>query len=249
MKEPRGQGLVRPLAEAADTSLRISAPARWAGGVDTLTELIYAGFDSMGALGRSCWRRAPRWWCWNPRIVRGGGEPTSRPGCWGTARPMTPTTRAPRTPRAAEPHWPCSTASATRNSAPPTSTTSTRTAPAPTRTTLRSGQPLRQYSGTALGKPHSSTKSQMDHTLSAAGAIEAMAAAAGADFVQQAGHRAPLACALSNFFAFSGHPACLAVGRADIDWRLARTGGLPGSQIPVARDPRAHWASAQPSHG
>ncbi len=243
-----------------------------AGGVDTLTELIYAGFDSMGALGHDCRPFAED----REGVVLAEGAAMIVLDSEGRARGRGAHIQA----------WVlgCGTANDAYHATAPhpdgrgaalamqRCLSDAGLSPADIDyvnahgTGTHANDPAEWAAIAAvLGShaweiPVSSTKSQMGHALSAAGAIEAvatvlalrdgfvpptahrhapLAAAVGADFVQDAGRRRPMACALSNSFAFGGHTACLALGRADIDWNSERSGGHPALRSP-SPDPTRH---------
>jgi 3-oxoacyl-[acyl-carrier-protein] synthase II len=95
---------------------------------------------------------------------------------------------------------------------------------------------LRRVFGARLGAlPVSSSKSQIGHTLGAAGALEAIATVVALthgvvpptvslrepewpdlDFVPVAGRRSPLAVAASSSYGFGGHDVTLILSRADV---------------------------------
>ena len=182
----------------------------------------------------SSWPKAPAPWCWKATNPPRRAAPRSS-ACWkAAARWPTRSTAPARAPTASR----SSAASPMRSrmpaSTPTTSTTSTRTAPARPKTTrwnISASPPV--FGERMKSVPISSNKSMIGHTLSAAGAIEAVFSiltlqhqripptinydmpdpAIPLDVVPNKARDARVTHAISNSFGFGGQNVSLVMGR------------------------------------
>ena len=214
-----------------------------AGGVDTLIELIYAGFDGMGALAQEC----------RPFAADREGVVLAEGAALVVLEPLHDALRRGATVHALvlgsglanDAHHPTAPHPDGLGAALAISRCLHDAGLSPEAvdyvnahgTGTIANDPaevaaLRRVFGKSLDRVTvSSTKSQMGHALSAAGAIEFLATLHAVrdgvlpptahshapidrrvDFVQAAGRRAAVKCALSNSFAFGGHTATIALG-------------------------------------